>query len=354
MSLAKRSQKVGMPPGTLVHVGTQRFHTPKITIFDYNKHAFQEKVVSSVEECVKFKKTSTVTWINVDGVHDKTLIETFGKHFGFHPLLLEDVMNTDQRLKMDDYGNHLFIVLKMIYVHHSTHQLVEEQVSIIIGPNYIFTFQEKSDDADVFDLIRNRIRQGKASVRENGPDFLAYSLIDAIVDHYFIVLEKISERIETIEETLLVNPTADTLRSIHELKRQTIKIRKSLWPLREVILGLERLGSGLIKKQTMPYLRDVYDHTIQLIDTIETQRDVMGGMIDVYLSSTSNKLNEVMKFLTVIGTIFIPITWITGIYGMNFRHFPELEWKYSYFVVVGIMITIAFCMMLYFKKKKWL
>ncbi len=354
MSLSKRSQKAGMPPGTLVHVGEQRFHTPKITVFDYSRHTFQEKAASSVEECIKFKKTATVTWINIDGVHDKKLIETFGKHFGFHPLMLEDIMNTDQRLKIDDYGDHLFIVLKMIYLHPATHHPVEEQVSIILGPNYLFTFQEKADESDVFDVIRNRIRQGKASLRENGSDFLAYSLIDAIVDHYFLVLEKISERIETIEESLLVNPTAATLRSIHELKRQTIRIRKSLWPLREVVLGLERLGSGLIKKSTMPYLRDIYDHTIQLIDTIETQRDVMGGMIDVYLSSTSNKLNEVMKFLTVIGTIFIPLTWITGIYGMNFRYLPELEWKYSYFAVLGVMVLLGVIMFFYFKKKKWL
>lgn len=354
MSLAKRSQKAGMPPGTLVHVGEQRFHTPKITVFDYTKHLFQEKVAASVEECFKFKKTATVTWINIDGVHDKTIIEKFGKQFDFHPLLLEDIMATDQRLKMDDYGSHLFIVLKMVYLHPVTHHVVEEQVSIIFGSNFVFTFQEKADESDVFDAIRNRIRHNKGFIREGSPDYLVYSLIDAIVDNYFAVLEKTSERLEEIEQTLLTNPGAETLRFIYQLKRQLIKLRKSIWPLREILGGLQRSGSRLIKPATIPYISDVYDHTIQLIDTLETQRDMMASMIDVYLSSISNKLNEVMKVLTIIGTIFIPLTFITGIYGMNFEHFPELKWRYGYFIVLGVMTTVTLIMLYFFKRRKWM
>jgi len=348
----KRSRKSGLPPGSLIHIGEKRTERTKITIIDYDERTFQEKEARTVEECFPFKETATVTWINIDGVHDSEVIAKIGGHFGLHPLILEDIMTTAQRPKMEDMGEYIFIVLRMLSCEGKKKAVLSEQVSIVLGSNFVISFQESV--GDVFDPVRERIRTGKGRLRKMGTDFLAYALIDSVVDNYFVVLEKLGENIEFVEEELVRDPGRRTLQEIHILKREMIYLRKSVWPLREVISRLERAESALIKESTGIFLRDVYDHTIQVVDTVETYRDMLSGMLDMYLSSVSNRMNEVMKILTIIATIFIPLTFIVGIYGMNFRYMPELGWRWGYFAVLGLMAGIGVFMLIYFRRKKWL
>ncbi len=349
----KRSQKAGLPPGTLIHIGEERKEEPKITLLDYDETQFQEKEAKSVEECIPFKEKPTVTWINVEGLHRVEVLERLGGCYGLHPLVLEDILNTDQRPKMEDYGDYVYIVLKMLTYDDKGGQVESEQISLVLGRNFVLSFQE-GKKGDVFDLLRERLRGAKGRIRKMGADYLAYSLIDSIVDHYFIILERLGERIEFLEEELVTEPTTKTLQEIYHLKRELIFLRKAVWPLREVIGSLERGESSLIQQNTQIYLRDVYDHTIQVIDTIETLRDTVSGMLDIYLSSVSNRLNSVMKVLTIIATIFMPLTFLAGIYGMNFKYMPELEWRWGYPLVWTIMIAIGILMVIYFRKKKWL
>jgi len=348
----KTARKVGLPPGTLVQVEEKKAEKVKISLIDYDEAQFQEKEAATVEECFPFKDKPSVTWINIDGVYQVEVIEKIGAHFGIHPLILEDIMHTVQRPKMEDFEDYIFVVVKMIYYDEKDNEIKAEQVSIILGPNFVISFQEK--EGDVFDHVRERIRRNKGRIRKMKPDYLAYALIDTIVDHYFIVLEKLGEKIEGMEEELVTKPTPETLQTIHTLKRELIFLRKSIWPLREVISVLERGELSLIHESTGIYLRDVYDHTIQVVDTLETFRDMVSGMLDIYLSSISNKMNEVMKVLTMIATIFIPLTFIAGIYGMNFKYIPELEWHWGYAAALVLMGIISFGMVLYFRNKKWL
>jgi magnesium transporter len=348
----KRSSKAGLPPGTLVHVGEKKAESVRITFIDYDEQSFQEKQVTKIEECLKLKDTPTVSWINIDGIHDIELIEKLGRGFELHPLLLEDILSTGQRPKFEDYEKYIFIVLKMLSYNDVSQSVEAEQVSLVLGPNYVLSFQERI--GDVFENIRDRIRNAKGRVRKMEADYLAYSLIDAIVDHYFVILEKLGERIESLEEEVVSDPTEKTIQQIHSLKREMISLRKSVWPLRELIGGLQKSESPLIKETTDIYLRDVYDHTIQIIDTIESSRDMVSGMLDIYLSSLSNKMNAVMKVLTIIATLFIPLTFVAGIYGMNFKYMPELEWRWAYPILWLVMIAVAVIMLFYFRRKKWL
>jgi magnesium transporter len=348
----KRSKKVGLPPGSLVYVGEKKMERAKITIIDYDEQSYQEKEAKTVEECFPFKQTATVTWINIDGVHDAEVVGKIGSHFGIHSLILEDIMTTHQRPKMEDLGDYIFIVVRMLSYEDETKKVNSEQVSLVIGSNFVISFQENV--GDVFDSIRDRIRTGKGRVRKMGPDYLAYTLIDSVVDNYFIILEKLGEQVEVLEEELVSDPGRKTLQEIHVLKREMIFLRKSVWPLREVVSGLERAESLLIKESTGIFFRDVYDHTIQVIDTVETYRDMLSGMLDMYLSSLSNRMNEVMKVLTIIATIFIPLTFIAGVYGMNFKFMPELEWRWGYFSILGFMLAIGVLMLILFKRKKWM
>lgn len=348
----KISKMIGLPPGTPVHVGEQRTERTKVTIFDYDASSVQEKEIQSVEECFPYKEKPSVTWINIDGISNVDVIEKIDSHFGIHPLVLEDVVNTEQRPKMEDYGDYLFIVLKMIYFDATTKDMMAEQVSILLGSNYVISFQEK--EGDVFNVIRERIRQGKGRVRKMGADYLAYSLIDAIVDNYFSILEAQGQDIEDIEDAIMEGEDSDLPRKIHQLKREMIFLRRQIWPLRELISGLRRIESKIIKKATLFYLNDVYDHTIQIIDTIESLRDMVSGLHDIYLSTISNKMNEIMKVLTIIATIFIPLTFLAGIYGMNFEFMPELKWRWGYFALLGIMLCAGLSMLFYFKRKKWI
>ncbi len=346
-----QSRAAGLSPGSLVHVGERKVDKVRIRVIDYDGDNVFEKEVGSVEECYPFRDTSTVTWINIDGLHDADVIGKLGGHFGIHPLVLEDIMNTTQRPKMEDLGEAVYLVLKMIETGPDC-EIGAEQLSLIFGRNYVLSFQEKP--GDIFDPVRERIRKGQGRLRKMGPDYLAYALLDAVVDDYFVVLEKLGERVETLEDELISRPDRKTLGDIHDLKSKMLFLRKAIWPLRDAVGRLERAETPLVKETTGIYIRDVYDHLIQIIDNIETFRDMLSGILDIYLSSVSNRMNEVMKILTIIGTIFIPLTFIVGVYGMNFKFMPELEWRGAYFVVWGVMIAVGAALVVFFRRKKWL
>jgi magnesium transporter len=348
----RRSKKTGLPPGTLVSTAAEAGGKVRVTLLDYTADRFEERELATVEECFPCKGRESVSWINIDGAHDIEVVSKIGKHFGLHPLVQEDIVNTVQRPKAEDFGDYLFIVVEMLYTDENRTQLLSEQVSLIVGPDYVVSFQEKP--GDVFEPVRDRIRTGKGRVRSMGADYLAYSLLDAIVDNYFGVLEWFADKTEQIEEGLIAAPTAEILRTLYELKRDVLLVKKSVWPLRDVVNGLQRGESELIRDSTIVYLRDVYDHTIQVIDTVESLREMMAAMRDTYLSSVSNRMNEVMKVLTIIATIFIPITFVAGIYGMNFQYMPELAWPWGYFGALGVMGGIGIMMLLFFRRKGWL
>jgi len=348
----RRSQKAGLPPGTIVHIGEKKVEKVRIRILDYDEARLEEKEAETIEESFPFKDKPTVTWINIDGLHQLDIIEKLGAHFGLHPLLLEDISNTEQRPKMEDYGDYIFIVLKMLYRHDNSGEIEGEQVSLILGANFVISLQER--EGDVFDPVRERIRKAKGRIRKAGADYLAYALLDVIVDNYFVTLENTGEKIEGTEEQLSLDPSPGVLQSVHKLKKEMIFLRKSVWPLRELVSGLERCESPLIHESTSAYLRDVYDHTIQIIDTVESYRDTISGLLDIYLSSISNKMNEVMKVLTIFASIFIPLTFIAGVYGMNFGFMPELKWHWGYFIILLVMLLVVISLVRYFRRKKWL
>jgi magnesium transporter len=293
-----------------------------------------------------------VTWVHVDGVHRVETLEKVGSCFQLHPLVLEDILNTDQRPKMEDYGQDLFIVLKMLNYDEKTGQIAAEQISLVLRSHSVISFQEGG--GGVFASLQERIRNGKGRLRKMGADYLAYALLDFIVDHYFLILERLGERIELLEEKLLTDPTTPTLQKIQNLKREMIFLRRWVWPLREVVSGLERGESAWVREATRVYLRDVYDHTIQVMDTVEIFREMLSGMMDIYLSSLNNRMNAVMKVLTIIATIFMPLTFLAGVYGMNFKHMPELEWHWGYPAAWLVMVLIAILMLFIFRRKKWL
>jgi len=353
-TIKKRSAKAGLPPGTPVHIGEATRSRTRIEIIHYGEGGYSHKACSSIHECPLKKDSPGITWINVDGVHDMTVLEKLGSCFGLHPLVLEDIANTDQRPKFEDYGDYIYIVQKMLSASDKEGDIQAEQCSIILGPNYVISFQEDGKEGDVFGPIRERIKNTKGRICEMGADYLAYSLIDAVVDSYFLILENVGERIEDEEDELVARPDPDILRSIHSLKRDMIFLRRSVWPLREVISAFDRAETPLVREQTRVYLRDVYDHTIQVIDTIETYRDMLSGMLDIYLSSVSNRMNEVMKVLTIIATIFIPLTFLAGVYGMNFKFLPELEWHYGYLGFWLICAATGIGMFIFFKRKRWI
>jgi magnesium transporter len=350
--LGKKQLKVGLAPGTLVHVGEKKAERIVISLWAYNSEELIEKELQTVEECLDFKDRPGMNlWVNVDGLDKVEVIEKLGSYFKIHPLTLEDVLNTGQRPKMEDYDSYIYTVLKMMLLDEEREEILIDQVSIILGSNYILSFQER--EGDVFDPLRERLKNPASRLRKNGVDHLAYSLIDAIIDNYFLILEHFGEEIEDLEEKLIVNPMPETMRMIQKHKRDMIILRRSVWPLRELINSLQRVESGLIKESTQIYLRDIYDHTIQVIDSVEAFRDILSSMVDVYLSSLSNKMNDIMKVLTIIATIFIPLTFVAGVYGMNFDYMPELRWHWGYPVVMLGMALIGTIMFLYFKKRRW-
>lgn len=351
MKFKKSSKRAGLSPGTLLHVGERKVDDIKISIMDYDDAHLREMDVDTVEACRQFTKTDSITWINISGIHDVDMIQKLGNCFYLHPLVLEDVLNTEQRPKMDDYDAYLFLSLKMAYPDADYQTIRYEQISLIVGPSYVISLQEV--EKDVFDAVRDRIRHAKGHIRKKGSDYLAYALIDLVVDHYFKILEELGEKIETLQDAVIENPEPSSLAVIQNLKKEVLFLRKSIWPLREIVNTLTRGDSELIHEDIIIYLRDVYDHTIQIIDTIETFREMLSGTLDIYLSNMSNRMNEVMKVLTIMASIFIPMTFIAGIYGMNFKYMPELDWAWSYPLLLLVLLGIFLAMIFWFKRKKW-
>lgn len=351
-AIKRRSAKTGLPPGALIHIGRQHAEKAKITLCEYDESRFQEREISTLEGILPPPAGAAVTWIHIDGLQEIRLLEQMGGNFRLHPLTLEDILNTEQRPKSEDHGDYLYIVLRLFH-EGDDGSLIPEQVSIVLGANWLISLQEK--EGNLIAPVRERLRNEKGRLRKAaGADYLAHALLDAIVDSYFVILDKFEEKIEHLEDALIGRPSPQTLRAIQALKREIILLRKSVWPLREMVGGLARSDSPLIREQSVIYFRDIYDHAVQVIDTIETYRDMLSGMLDIYLSSISNRMNEIMKVLTIIATIFMPLTFLAGIYGMNFKYMPELEWRWGYFAIWGVMIIIAIFMLIYFRRKKWL
>jgi len=349
----KRSKKAGLPAESLVYTGDLKGGAVKIAVMDYDDQQVAEQELTAVDQCIPYRDKPTVTWVNIEGVHDARILEKLGECFGLHRLVMEDIMSTDQRPKTEDFGEYLYIVLKMISSAPGNGGVVSEQISLILGSNFVLSFQD-GIEGDVFSPIRERIRAGKGRIRKLGADYLAYSLLDAIVDNYFVVLEKFGEKVDLAEDRLIENPGEDTARAIYGLKRELLLLHRAVWPVRELVGALARHDSDLIRQATIPYFRDVYDHIVQVIDTVEIFREILSEMIGIYLASVSNKLNAIMKVLTIIATIFMPLTFIAGVYGMNFKHMPELEWRYGYYFIWLIMASIGVGMFFYFRRKKWM
>lgn len=348
----KRKKETGLPPGTLVYDGEAHPRKTRVTVIDYDPERVEEREVDDINEVFQFRDSASVTWINIDGLHDVKLLEDLGNHFGIHPLVLEDVLSTGQRPKLEESEDYLFVIINMLDYVDQEEQISTEQVSLIVGKNYVISFQEH--EGDIFDPVRERLRSRKGRITRQGSDYLAYALIDTIVDNYFRILEKVGDRIENMEDLVIEKAVPETLQDIRAIKREMIFLRRSAWPLREVISTLERTEMGIIRKSTRIYLRDVYDHIIQVVDTIETMRDMVSGLQDIYMSSVSNSMNEVMKVLTIIATIFIPLTFIAGIYGMNFEHMPELKYQWAYPGVWLVMVVVAIVMVVFFRRKRWM
>jgi magnesium transporter len=343
--------KVGLPPGTIDYVGEERTNAIIITVVCFNETDYYEQTYSDYSECIKSIKQGCITWINFDGVHNVKLIEAVGKTYNIHPLTLEDIANTEQRPKIEEFENYIVTFMKMF--HTKDNQILQEQLGIILLENLVITFQEPNG-GDAFDIIRTRLRTAKGRVRKSGADYLAYALMDAVVDCYFTVIEKCSEQLEKLEEDLLSGSNPKQLVELYELKRQILSLRKQVWPMRDIVNTIIRFDNQLIKEDIIIYLRDLNDHIVRIIDTIESQRDLVSSVMDLHLSTQSNKMNEVMKFLTIISTIFIPATFLAGVYGMNFDNMPEIHSKNGYFVVIFIMILIIAAPLIYFRRKRWI
>jgi len=345
-------KKPGASPGTLVHTGVRKVERTRIRYLDYDATQIHEAEVDDMRACFPFKDSPTVSWINVDGLHDVELIERTGGQFGWHPLVLEDIVSVGQRPKMEAYDGYVYIVLPMLSWDAEHAQVAEEQLSMILGERYVFTFQERY--GDVFEGVRERLRNARGRIRSRGADYLAYALMDAAVDHYFSVLEGVGDVTEQLEAEVLMDPSQRTMRRLHTLKRELISVRRAVWPLREMLSQLLRSEEEYFRKETLVFARDVYDHTVQVVETVEALRDVVSGAVDLYLSTVSYRTNEVMKVLTIMASIFIPLTFLAGVYGMNFEYMPELHFRWAYPTLLIIMAVLAGAMLVYFKRKGWL
>jgi magnesium transporter len=350
--LHKRSQKAGQPPGTAIYTGEKKMAASRITVIIYDEHDFHETTDTKLEACLPIKKEKGITWINVEGLHDVEPINQLAKLYNLHPLTVEDILNNEQRAKVEEFADYVFITLKILQWQADQHIFTVEQISIVFGKDFVLSFQER--DTKLFDPLKERLRGGLGQrFREHGSDYLAYRLVDTVVDQYFVVLEGMGEQIEHVEELIIAAPTQQNSRTLYHLKRQMLLLRKAVWPVREVVSHLLQADGNWFSAFTRVYLRDVYDHVAQAIDTVETFRDMLAGMLDIYLSSLSNRMNEVMKVLTIIATIFIPITFIASLYGMNFQYMPELRWRWGYPAVLTLMLIVVVAMLSYFRRKKW-
>ena len=344
--------KVGLAPGALIHLGERKTEQPAISLLEYGENELAELQFSSLAESQAYQPKLPVLWLNVHGLHEPEVMAEIGRRFKLHPLVLEDILNTNQRPKIDDYGDYLFMVARFFEIDGENNQIGSDQVSLILGPNFVLTFQERPSGR--FDPVRERLRQDRGQIRKLGADYLAYSLLDAIVDRYFTILENIGERTEELEDMMLEHPRPGALQLVHQLKRETLNLRRSIWPLREVINNLTRADERFFRPETRPYLRDVYDHTVHAIESLEANRDMIAGMLDIYLSAASNRVNQEVRALTVVAIIFMPATLISGIFGMNFRTMPLLDWPTGFFVVIGLMAAVALTLSLIFWRRRWL
>ncbi len=350
--IKKSSKKAGLPPGTLVHIGERKQDVVRITLMDYDSDRLDEHCPMDVETVFPLRDEPATSWINVDGVHDLTVIETLGQHLLIHPLTLEDTVNTAQRPKLEEFDEYLYMVLKMLTWDDGAGRVRAEQVSLLLGHHFLISFQEA--EGDLFAPVRTRIRQGRGRLRRGGGDYLAYALIDSIVDHYFIVLEQLGERIEAIENRLYAGGGGDPLAQIFKLKQEIIYLRRQIGPLREPLSRLQKSENPQVQEKHRIVFADVYDHLVQALEVVESLRDLLSGLQDLYISMTGQRMNEIMKVLTIIATIFIPITFVAGIYGMNFEVMPELKWRWGYYVVWGVFAAISATMLFYFKRRRWL
>ncbi len=346
---SKRSIKSGLPPGSLVFVGDSIASTTVITTYRYSQETFT-RATCTIDTIPDPPKNNEILWINVDGLHDIRVLETLGAKYSISQLTLEDILNTEQLSKLDIYDDHIFIVLKMLNWKNDT--LQAEQVSIIVGSNYIISVQEGLE-GDVFDPVRIQLQSPGSRIRGMKADYCAYALMDMIIDNYFIILEKVSDIVEGIEESVVTHPEPQAMHTLYDLRRKLVVVRRAVWPLREIIGTIYRKESSIITPPTQPYIKDLYDHIVQVIDAVEIFRDTVSSVFEMYMTSVSTKMNEIMKTLTIISTIFIPLTFLAGIYGMNFDVLPELHFKYSYFILIAVMIALGLGMMRYFKKKNW-
>lgn len=350
--LKKVTHKSGSPPGSLVHTGERKIEKARISIIDYDKENYSITEDTTIDKSAEYLNRPTTTWIKVAGLHDDNIMAEFCERFGFHSLTLEDVMNTGQRVKLESFEDYTLIIVKAIYFIDNTEDMVEEQLSLIFGDGFIVTFQENDDD--LLTPLVDRIKSNRGFIRKMGADYLAYATIDTIVDGYYSILDMIAERVEGLEKELIKNPDMKILNEINRLKTDTSLLYKSIWPLRAILSKFEAGGAKYISKSTAVFIRDVYDHTLQILEITQSFNEMLTGMMEIYMSSVSNRMNEIMKVLTIIATIFIPLSFITGIYGMNFKFMPELKWKLGYLSVWGVFILVALGMLLYFKRKGWI
>jgi magnesium transporter len=363
------AKKIRQPPkGVIKHIDDEYYHQPgiapgtiiipvdavppKITLIDYNAHKAIRENIATPEECTNYLDTESVSWVEVQGLGDADILQRLGQVFDLHPLILEDIVNVTERPKIEDYEDHIVIICRMVVPKENRYGFYSEQVSLVLGERYLLTVQEEPEH-DCLEGVRSRISNNKGIIRKRGADYLAYCLLDAIVDGYFPVLERYGERIEELEEEVIVNPSRRTLQKIYQVRRELLQLRRYIWPQRDVINTLIRDENQLMSNYVRIYLRDCYDHTVQVIDMIETYRELATGLMDVYLSAVSNRMNEVMKFLTVMSSIFIPLTFIAGVYGMNFENMPELKWDWGYFLVWGVMLVIAVGLVFIFWRRGW-
>lgn len=361
ISKIRHSKKIGLPPGSLVYVGklgvdVATLEKPTISLIEYDAADISERMLTT-EDLVSFKLDDYATsnkklWLNIHGVHDVALIKQIGDLFHLHPLVQEDILNTGQRPKADEFDDYVFLETRSFQYDKTSMVVNSEQISLVLGRNYLLTFQERA--TGIFEPVRNRLRASRAHIRELGVDYLAYALLDSVVDRYFSVLEDVGDASEALEDLLLHKPTNTELHSIHQLKHVSIELRRAVWPLREVINGLTRNENGFFKPETMPYLRDVYDHTVNFIESLESIRDSLSSMMDIYMASVSNRVNLEVRALTVVAMLFMPATLIAGIFGMNFHEMPWLAEKDGFWWAMGLMVGIALIMVMIFWRRQWL
>lgn len=344
-----RSLKSGLPPGTLVHLGERKIERAAVAVIEYGPDELIERGLSPTDG---ERGLLPVRWINVHGLHEPEVMAEIGRRFKLHPLVLEDILNTDQRPKVDDYGDYLYIVARFFDYDAAAMSSSSEQVSLVVGDDFVLSFQERPTGS--FSPLRERLRQDRGKIRRLGADYLAYALLDVIVDRYFAVLEQIGEHTDRVEDELMHSATPALLQILHQLKRETLALRRAVWPLREVLNTLARADTRFFKAETLPYLRDVYDHTVHVIESLEAIRDVLAGMLDIYLSSISNRVNQEVRVLTVIALIFMPATLISGIFGMNFRVMPLLDNPFGFFAALGLMTAVAATAAVIFRRRRWL